>query len=202
MTVRKGVDWGGSAAVPDDLVVVGSDAEGAALLAGGAPYPAVGLLAGDLARTLGGRGGPAARLRDDGVAVAVDVGVVRLDGGPPVRFLAHCVARRGWWRGPVLAAMNAQFLGAWDVAPRAHPGDGRLDVVSVPAAFGAGDRWKARGRLPSGTHLPHPSITQRRVADEVVDLDRATPVRLDGVVVGEARSLALTVEPDALLVVV
>lgn len=202
MTVERFVDWGGDGAVPEDLVVVGSDAEAAALLADGPPYPAVGLLGGDLVRTLGGRGGPAERLRTDGVVVVVDVGVAVLDDGPPQRFVAHCVARRGWWRGRLVAAMNAQFLGPWDVAPRSHPGDGRLDVVDVPASFGVGDRWKARTRLPAGMHVPHPQVAQRRTGSEVVDLSRPTPVRLDGVAVGEARTIALSVEPDALTVVV
>ncbi len=207
MAIGKGVDWGGSASVPDDLVVVDGDAAAGAVLAAGSPYPTIGLLGGDLARTVGGRGGPAARLRTDGVVVTVDVGVAVLDDGPPHRFVAHCIARcswsgGSWWRGPVVAVMNAQYLGAWDVAPRAHPGDGRLDVLSVPASFPVGDRWKARARLPSGTHVPHPAIEQRRAAEWSVDLGRPTPVRLDGVLVGPARHLTVTVEPDALTVVV
>lgn len=202
MTVRKGVDWGGGP-VPDDLVVVSDDAAVEAVLAGadaeGRQWPAIGLLGGDLARTLGGRGGDAGRLRRDGTVVTVDVAEVELDDVPH-RFVAHLVARRSWWWGRVVVVMNAQFLGAWDVAPRGHPGDGRLDVLDGDLRLG--DRWKARSRLPAGTHVPHPGITQRRVASWETDLGRPTPIRLDGRHSGHARHIKVSVRPDALVVVI
>jgi len=204
VTVEKGVDWGGTGPVPEDLVVVDGDAAARAVVAAaradGRPLPTLGLLGGDLARTLGGaRAADAARLREAGTVATVDLGVAVLDG---VRhpFVAHLVARRGWWRGPVLAVMNAQFLGAWDVAPRAHPGDGRLDVLD--GDLGLGDRWKARSRLPAGTHVPHPGIAQRRVARWEATFARPTPVRLDGEVVATVRALEVEVEADVLTVVV
>jgi hypothetical protein len=203
VTVEKGVDWGGAGPVPDDLVLVHSDAEARAAVvaarAAGRPLPTLGLLGGDLARTLGGRGGDPARLRESGSLATVDLGVAVLDGARHP-FVAHLVARRSWWRGRVVAVMNAQFIGTWDVAPRGHPGDGRLDVLD--GDLGPGDRWKARARLPAGTHVPHPGIAQRRVATWSTVLDRPTPIRLDGEVVATARELAFEVEPDALRVVV
>ncbi|HEX7131836.1 MAG TPA: hypothetical protein VF228_04640 [Iamia sp.] len=203
MTVEKGVDWGGTGPVPDDLVVVHTDAEArAAVVAArtaGRPLPTLGLLGGDLARTLGGRGGDPARLRESGTLATVDLGVAVLDGDRHP-FVAHLVARRSWWRGRVVAVMNAQFLGAWDVAPRAHPGDGRLDVLD--GDLGPGDRWKARTRLPAGTHVPHPGIAQRRAEAWSTTLDRPTPIRLDGEVVATARTVAVEIEPDTLRVVV
>ena len=36
-------------------------------------------------------------------------------------FVAHLVARRSWWRGRVVAAMNAQWLGALGPRPRGPP---------------------------------------------------------------------------------
>jgi diacylglycerol kinase family enzyme len=59
-----------------------------------------------------------------------------------------------------------------------------------------------RRRLPLGAHLPHPAVQERRAKAVQVDLGASLPVRLDGEVVGEARSLALRLEPDALTVVV
>jgi hypothetical protein len=202
VTVERGRDWGGTGALPEGAVLVRSDAEARAVLEearrAGGPLPVLGLLGGDLCRTLGGRGDEA-RLRAGGTRVEVDLGVALLDGRRHL-FVAHLVARRSWWRGRVVAAMNAQFLGAWDAAPRAHPGDGRLDVLD--GDLGPGDRWKARARLPAGTHVPHPGIAQHRVPAWTAELDRPTPVWLDGVRVGEARTLALRVEPDAVTVLV
>lgn len=204
MSVEKGRDWGAPGELPADAVLVRSDAEARVALEGArrvdAPLPVLGLLGGDLCRTLGGRGDEA-RLRQGGTRVRVDLGVVLLDGRRHL-FVAHLVARRSWWRGPVLAAMNAQFLGRWDAAPRAHPGDGKLDVLDVSAAMGVGDRWKARSRLPAGTHVPHPAIAQHRVGAWAVERDRPVPVWLDGERVAEARRIALRVEPDAVTVVV
>jgi diacylglycerol kinase family enzyme len=96
--------------------------------------------------------------------------------------------------------MNAQFLGEWDVAPRAHPGDGKLDLLQV--TMPASDRLQARARLRSGTHVPHHGIHQSQVANTQLEFDKPTPVHLDGDVVGSARSVSVRVEPAALRVVV
>jgi len=208
VTVEKGVDWGTTGPAPDDLVVVHTDAEARAAVASardaGRPLPALGLLGGDLARTLGGgrpggRGDDAARLRESGSLATVDLGIATIDGVAHP-FVAHLVARRSWWRGRVVAVMNAQFVGRWDVAPRAHPGDGRVDVLD--GDLGPGDRWKARSRLPAGTHVPHPGIRQARAARWEATFDRPTPIRLDGELVATARHVEVTVEPDVLRVVV
>jgi hypothetical protein len=205
VTISKGSPWGGPGVLPGDGVVVRSDAEARAALEAARrerrPYPTLGLLGGDLCRTAGGTGAEA-RLRDGtGMVLPVDLGEALVDGRVHL-FVAHAVVRgRSLWRGRVVAAMNAQFVGRWDVAPRAHPGDALLDVVEVDPAMGVGERWKARGRLRSGTHVPHPSIRVRRV--DAVQLDgEGQSLWLDGVRVGPFGTLSLRVEPDALNVVV
>ena len=90
----------------------------------------------------------------------VDLGAVLLDGRLHW-FVAHLVSRHGWWRGRVVAAMNAQYLGRWDVAPRGHPNDGRLDVLDADLPFD--ERLQVRARLKAGTHVPHPRIDERHV---------------------------------------
>lgn len=201
MTVEKGSAWGEAGPLPADGVLVSTDAEARAVVeearrAGGAPPP-LGLVGGDLCRTLGGRG-DRDRLRSrQAVRVPLDLGVALLDGRRFV-FVAHLVARRSWWWGPVVAVMNAQYIGPWDVAPRAHPGDGRLDVLDVSAAFGLGDRLRARRRLPSGTHVPHPGIARQHTTAWSTDLGRPTPIWLDGERVTTARHVAVRVEPEAL----
>jgi diacylglycerol kinase family enzyme len=117
-------------------------------------------------------------------------------------FVAHLVARRSWWRGRIFAAMNAQFLGRFDVAPRGHPNDGAIEIVDVDPSLGLADRVKAWRRLPTGTHVPHPAITVRRVRAQQATFDPPLPVWLDGVAVGTVRNLSLRVEPDAVTVVV
>ena len=205
MTVRKGETWGEVGGLPAGGIVVGSDAEARAVVTAarraGEPVPPLGLLGGDLCRTLGGRGDEGRLRSDAGVRLPVDLGSVLVDGRQHW-FVAHLVARRGWWRGRIVAAMNAEFLGPWDVAPRAHPGDGLLDVLDVAPAMSPTDRWAARSRLRTGRHMPHPSIAVSRRAAVQVDLDGPTPVWLDGERIGDTRRLSVRVEADALVCVV
>ncbi|HJR24625.1 MAG TPA: hypothetical protein VJ804_04080, partial [Acidimicrobiales bacterium] len=158
----------------------------------------LGLLGGDLCRAVGGAGDET-RLREGGVVLPVDLGAVLVDGRLHW-FVAHLVARRGWWRGRVVAVMNAQHLGPWDVAPRGHPNDGRLDVLDGDLSLG--QRWEARRRLRTGTHVPHPGIEERHVTAVQLELAPGTNVWLDGELIGPARNLSVRVEPDALRCVV
>jgi len=203
VTIEKGQLWGEPGGLPAGGVIVHSDAEARAVVEAarraGEPVPALGLLGGDLCRTLGGTG-DASRIRTpEAMRLPVDLGAVLLDGRLHW-FVAHLVARRTWLHGRVLAAMNAEFIGRWDVAPRSHPNDGRLDVFDV--TMGLGDRLKARSRLPLGTHVPHPGIVEQRVAHLQVDLGHAVDIRLDGQLAGRARVLSIRTEPDAVICVV
>ena len=203
MTIRKGEPWGSPGPLATDGVVVHDDAAARraveAAQRAGTPPPELGLLGGDLWRTVGGRSDEARLHGPDAVRLPVDLGEVLIDGVHHV-FVAHLIVRRSWWRGRVVAVMNAQWRGHWDVAPRSHPNDGLLDVFDADLSFD--DRLKARRRLATGTYVPHPGITQRRVASLELDLDRPTPVWLDGEPVGPARNLTIRVEPDALTIVV
>jgi hypothetical protein len=203
VTIRKGEPWGTVGPLPAGAVVVRSDAEARAVVTearrAGQPVPALGLLGGDLCRTLGGTGDEGRLRSAEATHLPVDLGSVLLDGRLHW-FVAHLVARRGWWRGRVVAAMNAQFLGPWNVVPRGHPNDGRLDVLDADLPLR--DRLHARSRLPLGTHVPHPGIEERHVAAVQIELAAATPIRLDGEPVGTARTLSIRTEPDALVCVV
>jgi hypothetical protein len=202
MTIEKGQPWGAPGPLPADAVLVRSDAEARAVVErarrAGDPVPALGLLGGDLSRTVGGTGDETRLRSDEAVQLPVDLGAVLIDGRLHW-FVAHLVARKRWWRGRVHAVMNAEFLGAWDVAPRSHPNDGLLDTFDVTMSIG--DRLKARSRLATGTHLPHPQIKQRRVSAVQLDVD-GLDVWLDGQRIGPARTLSIRVEADALLCVV
>jgi hypothetical protein len=158
----------------------------------------VGLAGGDLFRTVGGRsdghapGGGGLRLEVDVVRATLD--------GTEHRFVAHLVARRRWWRGTVVVAMNAQWLGPWRAGPRAHPGDGLVDITH--GALPWRQRLAARRRATTGDHLPHPALRTARVATWSTTFDRPVAVWLDGVRVARARTIELVVEPDALVIVV
>jgi diacylglycerol kinase family enzyme len=203
VTIERNRPWGEPGGLTHDALVVHTDGQlravvEAARRAGMAP-PVVGLLGGDLCRTLGGRGDVSRLRTPDAMRFPIDVVAAELDGETHW-FVAHLLARRSWWRGPLLAVMNAEFVGAWDVAPRSHPNDGTVDVLAGDPSVG--DRWKARARLRTGAHVPHPNISQTRANTYEATLVSGTRVWLDGDALGVVRELRLTVEPDALVVVV
>ena len=200
--IEKGQAWGAAGPLPDDGIVVASDAEARRIVEearrAGRAVPVLGLLGGDLCRTLGGTGDRGRLTSPQAMTFPVDLGAVLLDGRLHW-FVAHLVARSRAW-GRVFVAMNAQWLGPWNLGPRAHPGDGVLDTYD--ARLGPSDRLKVRARLGHGAHLPHSRITERRAAAVQVELDRDLPVALDGEVLGRVRTLSVRVEPEALRVVV
>ena len=199
MSVEKGQDWGRRARPPADLVVYADSHAAMAHLAverrANRPLPPIGLRGGDLVRTLGGPTTPDLAAADEALHVTVDLGAALLDGKLHW-FLDHLVARRSWLRGRIVVAANAAFIGDWNVAPRAHPGDGRIDTLDV-GDMSMADRWKARTRLAAGTHLPHPGITSRRVEAAQFDLSGPTPIWLDGRQVTSASNVSVRLEPDA-----
>ncbi len=202
MTIRKGEAWGVAGPLAADGVLVRSDAEARAVVEqakrAGEPIPPLGLLGGDLCRTLGGTGDEARLRSAEAMQLPIDVGAVLIDGRLHW-FVAHLIARKGWWRGRIYAAMNAEFLGHWDVAPRSHPNDGVLDTFDVSMPFT--ERLKARSRLPTGEHVPHRGIKERRLSAAQVDVE-GLDVWLDGERLGPARTLSIRVEPDAVICVV
>lgn len=203
MTIRKGEAWGEPGVLPPGSPVVHSDAELRSLIekcrSQGLALPVVGLLGGDLCRTVGGPGDPA-RLAEGGVVLPIDVGRAEIDGNTHW-FCAHLVARRHWWWGRMAVAMNSQWLGGWDLGPRAHPNDGLLDLTDGNLPMG--DRLEARRRARTGTHVPHPALRVSRRADHKLEFDPPVDVWLDGQrVARRVRSVVVITEPDAFSVVV
>lgn len=202
MTIEKGADWGSDVERPADLVVAANDAELAALLSrrsGGEGSVPAAVSAGDVFTTVGARPlGDRTRVR----RLPIDLVHVRLDGGEPLPVVAHLLVRLpwtggGWWRGSVLAVMNAEFVGPYDIAPRGHPNDGRAETFELASSTTVRQRLAIRRRMRSGTHLPHPAITSRPVRRASWQFDTPRTVIADGVVVGRATSIEIDVEADA-----
>lgn len=202
MTIAKGEPWGTAGALPPHGVVVRSDAGARAVVEEArrahVAVPPLGLLGGDLCRTLGGTGDAARLTSTDAVIFPIDVGAVLVDGRLHW-FVAHVVAHNRCWTRTWLA-MNAQWLGSLNLAPRAHPDDALLDVFD--ARLPVAELWKVRARARHGAHLPHPGIGERRVTATQVTFERPLRVFVDGVAVGTARTLSVRIEPDAASVVV
>lgn len=193
MTIKKGEPWGKRASTAPDVVVDSDRALSAALeecRRVQSEFPVIGVTAGDLCHTLGGTG---ALLNE----FVVDVGEALVDGLHRY-FIAHVIVRDRRWHHATVA-MNAQWLGDWNLGPKGHPNDGVLDTYE--ATLSLRERLQVRKRLPSGTHLPHPKIQQKRTAHRPVDLRSGQRIWLDGEDLGTARHVLLRLLPDALRVV-
>lgn len=200
MTIEKGMPWGVAVPSPSDLRVVATDRDAREFVVRqrerGTTLRPVGLGGGDLARTMGGGNG-----RFPGTVTQATVDLLRVQSGQRVTWaVAHVVARRTWHRGEVLFAMNAQFFGRYNVAPRSHPNDGKVDILHVAPDMTWRARRAATRRARTGTHLPHPQLTARQLTDYSLTFQKPLVIWVDGVRWGTAGELTITVEPDALTV--
>jgi len=199
MTIRPDEPWGREVPRPDDLYVVADDRALAIELACAERRP-VAVASGDVLRTLGN---PALADRATLNELPIDLIEVRLDdSGESRHACAHVVARWPWWRGgwlrgPILLVMNCEFRGAWDVAPRGHPNDGRVESFQVEPTFGLRDRLVARRRIRTALHVPHPAIATRSIRMATWTFPTSMVVIADGHSIGPARTIAVTVVPDA-----
>ena len=209
MTIGKGEAWGREVQRPSGLVVARDDADLAARLQRqrtDATLEPVAVRSGDLARTLGRApvdGRPTLNeLPIDMVSVALG------DVESPDRSLLACAhivirspwSRGGWLRGSAVVVMNAEFIGDCDVAPRGHPNDGRVEVFEVDARLGTRQRFAARRRARTATHVPHPLIATRSVRTAQWSFESQMTVVVDGQRIGSARDVAIAVVADAAVV--
>ena len=206
--IRPGSPYGEPAVPPEDVLEVWSDTEASSAVAvarvAGLDPPSLLLRGGDLHRTLGGRGSTSGRDPRNGPApeplgieVPIDLGVLLVDG-EIWYFVAHVAIRRPLWSGPFAVAMNAQWYEGLDLGPRSHPGDGLLDITE--GRLDARQRFAARVRARSGSHLPHPDLRTSRRRTATIEFDRQVPVHVDGRRRLRARRVSVSVEPQALTV--
>ncbi len=200
MTIERGGVWGEPAAEAvgsERAAVASTDADVADLAAAGRAVIALDAVDGDLARTVGIE---RVRAEGDRFAYPVDLGLARLDDGTERPFVAGLVAHRWLWRGEFAVVANCGWLGRWYVGPRAHPNDGLVDVTV--GSLRPTQRLLALRRLPTGSHLPHPDLETKRVAEWEHRFPHPVSVTIDGRRVGRTRSLRVTVRPDCFMLVV
>ena len=94
----------------------------------------------------------------------------------------------------LLGNKNAQYVKVFDVAPRGHPNDGRMESITVDGAMTMRQRWSARRRLPRGEHVPHPAIRSSSVTETAGSSPSVLVV--DGHRVGSVDSWRARLHPD------
>lgn len=95
-----------------------------------------------------------------------------------------------------LVVANGQFMqDGRPVAPRAHPGDGKFDVLIAKGT--KREYLETLTKMPKGFHLPAATIREYMAASVVVETRVPVPVGADGVPVGETPA-SFTLHPSAL----
>jgi diacylglycerol kinase family enzyme len=210
--IRKGDPWGERTDAQPDVTVEGDDRALASTVADapGALVRFVPSQSSDIARVLGLHASPSTEiavgldaLRVDDARDAVNAVVL---GTRPDRVrawtrTAHVRVEvdgreRFAGRATTVVVANGQFVAGRDVVPRGHPGDGRFEVQVY--ALRRGERAGMRRRLPTGTHVPHPRITQVTGRQVVVTAARPLPVEVDGHREARTTALAVRLTPGAL----
>ncbi|NQV96625.1 MAG: hypothetical protein HQ486_02410 [Acidimicrobiaceae bacterium] len=206
MTIRKGANWGRQIARPDNLVYCNDDTGASILITNNLlkslELPTIAIRKSNLARVLGIDG---AKVTPDTTTKVLSTlfDLIRVDyltvkGTPITVFgLGYALLRNSWWHGEIVAVLNESFIGDWDCAPRAHPNDGKLDVVIVSSKMKPSQRLLASRRVRSGTHIPHPGITIAQQTYFETTIGAPKMLIVDGRQISTVKACEFTVIPDA-----
>jgi len=200
MTIKKNTEWGQEVAQCPPHQCVGSDHEmGTHLNNRSGNFFA--LTGGSLFETLGRPnapviGGVAHCLPCDTISVSI---VAR---GTQIKVTAvndvairNSWLRGGWLRGPVLVVTNTGMRRGRQIATRAHPNDGHLDVVSV-ATMNMRQRIIGWSKAKSGNHVPHAKILISRTTHLDLAVSAKQLIVIDGRRHNHVSRVTLTIAPD------
>ena len=119
--------------------------------------------------------------------------------GPFTRLcVGYAILGNGFFRGRTVGIFNVSFCGGRDWAPRAHPNDGKLDVLRISPEMKVPQRILAYRRMKTGSHLPHPQISYHQSGEYLFDEARATRLTVDSVKMGLVEECSFRVIADAL----
>jgi diacylglycerol kinase (ATP) len=112
-----------------------------------------------------------------------------VDGGAPETKRARMV----------VIGNCGKITGGIDLMPDAEPDDGLLDVI-VLAPRGLAAWMSVAGRVITKSDRTTATLTRHRCTKVVVEVDEHQRVQVDGDIIGEARKLAVEIQPRALIV--
>jgi hypothetical protein len=215
VTIEKGREWGHRGQRPQSVHVVHSDADVVRAWTQD-PNTTFAVVAGDLHMALG-----QPKWKDDQTEcqfLSVDVFHVTVTpqqdhqyskqnnaGKETIETFALSSVRIGSWftRGRFITVSNCGFVGRYNIAPRAHPNDGEMDVVTVYSDMDWRQRIQARSRARLGQHIPHPQISMERGLSHSWHKEhKRERLFIDGEEMRNWGSVEVTVIPDACAVVV
>ena len=202
MNIEKGRSWGSLSPLPPEGVIIKTNKE---LLEKvndckrqGIDLPTFGLLGGDLWRTLGGRRAEERLYGGEATTLDIDLGCALLDG-KIFWFCAHMFIGSKL-KGEKIFISNVAHYGKMNPAPKAHPGDGKFDMLEVKLS--PLQTFKAVKRVSAGTHIPHPGIKYKQVSSEQFSFGKKLSIEIDGKNIGKYSTVSIRIENEALRVVI
>ena len=190
-------NWANQGPVPSSLPTAKSDKEIITHFSNG--HSIIRLEAGNMCKTLGGKKPTDLTDYSIGTICDVDLGSVRVNG-KSIYFASHCSIRGHRFTTKGAMVMNAQWHKSRRVAVRAHPSDGKLDVVFSDLKLG--QYLIAAKRSKSGSHIPHPDIRVKKVQNHTMAYPHPMRIYADGVFVGMESTIELGIAHRAIKVVV
>lgn len=191
--IRRGEPWGSATTMPGVVVIAKSDRAIATTDRSQPLFPE----SGDIARSLGNPAIPA--IGRDCMEVSIDamLCIIALRDEAEKSFVAASSLVVGSpWRGRQVIISNAGWVNGLNVAPRAHPNDGFVEMMTISSGMNRRQRVLARRRMRTGTHLPHPDISMNRINSAVINRNPRERLLIDGQEIPEWTSFSMQVHPD------
>ncbi len=194
MTIERGMEWGETILTPDEIMSIGDDHD----LAKCNQSVFVSLVGGDLFESLGSPRSVVGHTHSRLVHIDALQCTVSHDDSTREVFAASSVVVGSWIsRHEFVCVTNGGMWKGRDVTPRAHPNDGKWDVLRIQTSMGIRQRLIARRRSKTGTHIPHPAVAVHRVSAAAIErTSQRQRLWIDGVSMGDWTSVSCTVLPD------
>ena len=203
MVIKRGEDWGHRVLHPDDLLVFENDVHANEYLTkqfqSSLPNQSIAILNSNIARSLGMNGSDLSvekMLKTSFDAIEVEISDCDDQISCEI-FLGNALIRNSWRRGAITGVFNTSFIAGRDWAPRAHPNDGKLDVLLIDEAMSLRQRITAYRLSRSGSHLPHPHLKYLQSQSYVASDPETAILTVDSVEFGAVKSCSFRVIPDA-----
>lgn len=205
MTIRKGEEWGTRIVAPDVITQVGGDRAIAIL----SSDHVMSIFEGDLFEALGcphvvKPGNTCTLLEID----ALQCRITFQDGTVRTELAASCIeigkfTPRIGRSSRYICISNAGIVKGRNLTPRAHPNDGIFDVLEISPDISFRNRLQAFKRASTGTHIPHPDISTKRLSEcEYFNSGGNEVLRIDHAKIPSWQSFHITVLPDYWKIVV
>ena len=191
--IRRGQPWGIPTVMSDDVLIVENDQ----VLSNTDRTCRVVLTGGDISHSLGNPVVPVAGSACTEVAIdAMLCDITSTTSRLIQAVAASSIVVGSYWKGRHLIVSNAGWIGDSNIAPRAHPNDGKVEMLTITSHMSLRQRILARRKMQTGTHLPHPDLSSIQIATQLIVRQNREKLMIDGKRIDDWASISIRVEPD------